>query len=135
MKQFVELPVVLIEHEHVPIALRLWAAFDMGILRNGIRPRITLVGIFKTHRYLWLITADDIIRNPSRLALPHDAKVLMQPRLRADGRNDQIAERIDLVFGNIAIPFVIQWHEQSTTEIGIGTCFELWLLSEGAECE
>ncbi len=130
MKQLVELPVVLIEHQHMPVALRLRPAFDVGIRRNGIRPRIALIRVFKSDGHLRLIAAHDVIRNPSRLPLPHHAKVLMQPRLRADGRNDRIAQRIDLVLRHIAVPFIIGWHEQSTAEIGIRPGFELWLLSK-----
>ena len=38
---------------------------------------------------------------------------------------------IDLVFGDIAIPFVIRRHEQSAAEIGIRAGFELRVLREG----
>ena len=44
--------------------------------------------------------------------------------------DDRIAERIDLVFRDIAIPFVIRRHEQSAAEIGIRTSFELRMLGE-----
>jgi hypothetical protein len=56
----------------------------------------------------------------------------MQPRLRADAGDDSLAERIDFVFGDVTIPLVIRWHEQSTAKIGVGSRFELWLLSEGS---
>jgi hypothetical protein len=128
MKQLVELPVVFIEHQDVSVALRLWTAFDGGIRRDRIRAGITLIRVFKGDGHLWLIAADNVIRNPAGLTFPPQAKVLMQPRFCDDG----IAQWIDFVFGDIAIPFIIRRHEQSATEIDIRACFELWLLCKGA---
>ena len=42
----VELSVVLIEHQHMAFAIALWAAFDPGIRRDGIRAGIALVFAF-----------------------------------------------------------------------------------------
>lgn len=88
------------------------AAFDPRVRRDGIGAGITLIFAFvEVDWHLWLITTDDIIRNTAGLAFPHEAKVLMQARVRADARNDGIAEWIDLVFGDIAVPFVTRRHE------------------------
>lgn len=82
------------------------------------------------NRHLWLVATDDIIRDAVRLALPHDAKVLMQARLCSDGSDDRITERIDFIFRDIAIPFVIRRHEQGAAEIGIRSGSQIGMLCQ-----
>ena len=132
VEDFIELPVVLVEHKYMAVALALRASFDDGIRRDGIRAGIALVfAIVKDDGHPGLITADDVIGNTTGCAVPHGAKVFVQSFISTDAGDDGIAERIHRVFGDVAIPFIIERHQPCATEVSIRASFEPRLLCEG----
>jgi hypothetical protein len=106
--KLVEHCVIGIDRDHVAIAIRLWPAFDRRIIRNRIRPFITLICVLKLHRNLRLIARDAHERNSHRRAVVNGAEVWMQRFAQPDALENRRRLRVDRRSGNVLIPGIIR---------------------------
>jgi hypothetical protein len=85
IEQLVELPVVAIDHENVPVAGRAGAAFDRRIRWKRVRAAVTFRVVGERHGDLRLRSGYDDIGNAIRRAVPHRAEIRVQSTIAATG--------------------------------------------------
>ena len=88
--ELIQQEVVAVHDQHVSIAAGVTATLDGYVRWNGVRPRVTLIGILKRHWHARLIAVDDDIWDADRRALPDGAEIRVQPAVEADARDKRL---------------------------------------------
>src|SRR5438552_15461340 len=83
--QFIKLPMIAIDDQHVTIPARIWPTLDGSIRRDRIRTRIAFIAVSReADRDERLPCRNDDVWNAVRRAIVDGAKVWMQSRAQAD---------------------------------------------------
>ncbi len=107
-KQLVQLPVILVNDEDVPVSGGVCAALDRRVRRDRIGPRVTFVRVIERYGHFRLGAGDDDVRDPDRRAVPDGTEVRMETGIQADTGDQRVRVGIHRFLRDILVPGIVR---------------------------